>query len=532
MRAPAIKPALFLSVREALRSPDSTSIRPKIVESTTSREFVQRWFLALGCFGLLLFFFSPSWAAFSLWARVPEMGGMLEVRRGASVLAQVAHPGAEIADPLHRAIQWRLLFPIIGHLFHLPTPVFFGLADLGCLCVLGYVVSLLRRSQYGWIDAALGTLTIGAASWLFVSTGWLGYFDSWLALALLIVAFAEHRWAVWAACLWAPWVDERFVVAVPVALLCRWLRDRLDATIEAERRFDARNDLVIPLILAAAFGVVRLWGVSRWTATGATVSGYFAGKSYLDAPPERLLLGAWEGLRAGWVLIVVAVLLLRGWAVGAAAVGIAAVLMTALGLATAQDYSRSMTLLLPLSLWGLLLMGRERPKWRRPLLAGTTAAALLLPAHHVMQDAVNPIYYLYHELAAFDSPVPAAMPELRELRALHELEDGDFAPAEADLTLAIKLSDHPESAARQRGRLYAAQRRWEDAKRDFSTVVERDPDNPEGWFLRAQVELAMHDFEASRADLEHAKSIAPPEWSKRPDVTRMAELLTRASAQR
>ena len=38
--------------------------------------------------------FSPSWAAFSLWSRVPEMSGLLEVRRGASVLAQVAHPGA------------------------------------------------------------------------------------------------------------------------------------------------------------------------------------------------------------------------------------------------------------------------------------------------------------------------------------------------------------------------------------------------------------------------------------------------------
>jgi hypothetical protein len=39
---------------------------------------------------------------------------MIEVRRGASVLKQVAHPGAAISDPLHAAIPWRLLFPVAG----------------------------------------------------------------------------------------------------------------------------------------------------------------------------------------------------------------------------------------------------------------------------------------------------------------------------------------------------------------------------------------------------------------------------------
>ena len=48
---------------------------------------------------------------------------MLEVRRGASVRLQVEHPGIAIPDPLHGVIQWRLLFPVIGHVLHLPPPV-------------------------------------------------------------------------------------------------------------------------------------------------------------------------------------------------------------------------------------------------------------------------------------------------------------------------------------------------------------------------------------------------------------------------
>jgi hypothetical protein len=42
------------------------------------REILLRWLLALGRFAALVFFFSPTWGAFRVWSRVPEMGGMLE----------------------------------------------------------------------------------------------------------------------------------------------------------------------------------------------------------------------------------------------------------------------------------------------------------------------------------------------------------------------------------------------------------------------------------------------------------------------
>ncbi|MSU50040.1 MAG: hypothetical protein EXS37_13300, partial [Opitutus sp.] len=139
--------------------------------SNPSREIVHRWLLATASFALLMVFFSPSWGAFRLWSRVPDLGGMIETRRGASVLAQVEHPGAMVADPLHRAIQWRVLFPAIGHVLHLPPAPFFGLAHVGCLLVLAYLVRLLRVAGFAWTDTALASLTLGAASWFFTSTG-------------------------------------------------------------------------------------------------------------------------------------------------------------------------------------------------------------------------------------------------------------------------------------------------------------------------------------------------------------------------
>jgi hypothetical protein len=171
------------------------------VSPRSPRELLRRWLLACRVFAVLLFFFCPQWAAFRLWARVPELAGMIEVRRGVSVLAQAA-AGAAITDPLHAAIQWRLLFPVIGYLFG-RSPFFpFGLAHVGAVFVLVWPVTLARRAGLAWFRTAAAVIGLGAALWCFTSTGWLGYCDSWLAVGLLLAVFAKARGLAWAACLW------------------------------------------------------------------------------------------------------------------------------------------------------------------------------------------------------------------------------------------------------------------------------------------------------------------------------------------
>ena len=142
-----------------------------------------------------------------------------------------------------------------------------------------------------------------------------------------------------------------------------------------------------------------------------------------------------------------------------------------------------------------------------------------------MNARVNPLFYRYHERAAFDRPPPAAMSELYELHAFHAMGRGEFAAAEAHLALAITLARNPASPAKQRGILAASQQRWPDAHRDFSTMVEHDPKNPDAWFMRAQSNLALNQPAAARSDFDHARLLAAADWSTRPDVARFRNRL-------
>lgn len=490
--------------------------------TTPPREHLHRWLLALGVFALLIVFFSPAWGAFRLWSRVPEMGAMIEVRRGVAVLAQIENPGAPPADELHRAIQWRLLFPLIGRALHLPPVLFFGLAHLGAALALAWMITLLRRAGLAWKETGLVAIILGAASWFFTSTGWLGYFDSWLALALLVAAFAERRWLVWLACVIAPWIDERFVAAAPLVLLCRWLHRPAEVTV--------RRDALVPAAILAAFLAVRLGLLAPRSGEGATVGSYLAVRDYLDAPLSRLALGVWEGLRAGWAFVAVAIALLWSRPGHALALAAAAVVLAALGFATAQDYSRSITMLLPVAMLGALLAAAARPAWLPPTLRVAAVVALLVPAHHVMNDRVTPIFNLHHALDALDNPPAAAMPELYELRALHAMGRGEFARADADLALAIRLASNPASPAKQRGILAATQGRWSDARTYFALMAEHAPSDPDAWLMCSQASLALNELVRARTEIDRALGLAPPDWKTRPDVARVLAKLNPAPA--
>jgi tetratricopeptide (TPR) repeat protein len=486
------------------------------LDALTPSERTRRWLLAAGCFGLLIFFFSPSWAAFSYWARIPELGGMIEVRRGASVLEQVQHPGAPIADRLHGAIQWRLLFPLMGRLLHLPSWALFGLADVGCVLVFGFTISLLRRHGLGFTRAALATIVFGAGAWFFASTGWLGYYDSWVVFALLLVAFAESRTVVWCACIWAPWVEERFVLAAPLALLCRYL-DRSERGLP----FDWKREVTAPAALLAGFVALRLGVLGSRSAANAQPNNYLAAFDVRQAPLSRMIFGVWSGLRAGWLLVIAAVALVarrnraQGWALGAAVLVLGLV-----GLLTAQDFGRSMMLVTPVAVLGAVIAARAMPPWFAKVLPLAAGAALLLPAHHVMSDRVAPIYYLYQALDAYDSPPRAVMPEVIELEAIRAMQNGDFATAEKGLTMAIQLAANPADPAKQRGVLRASQGRWKEAAEDFALMAKYEPKNPDAWFMCAQSALATGDAATAQSNLQRALDLAPDGWTSRPDVAR------------
>jgi hypothetical protein len=346
----------------------------------------------------LLAAFCPDWWAFRLgtapaWEGVREPAERRAVERailgehglrGHFVLRQVEEVTPPIDDPNHAIIRWRLLFPLTGRLLHLPAWVTLGLAPAGCLvlCVAlawaGWRLLPARRRGV----AELGGLAVvaGATAPVFTSLGWLGYYDAWVAVGLLVVAHARSWWPVVLACVLTPWVDERFVLGLPLALAVRWgvAGGGGDGWWQWFRR-----EAALPVALTMGFALVRLH--LGGTAGSPTVEDYFrqfvAGTGVTAG--DRLV-GAWEGLRAAWIPVAVAMLL--PWWPGRERAGrllAVAVPFTAVaGLVTAVDLSRSAVLLLPVvplgGAWAAGWDGWRRWRWV------VVALALALPAHHVV----------------------------------------------------------------------------------------------------------------------------------------------------
>ncbi|HLY37267.1 MAG TPA: tetratricopeptide repeat protein [Candidatus Binatia bacterium] len=466
------------------------------------REDVGAVALALAVTAVLLRFFSPSWIAFRAWARVPELfsNGIL-VRRAVFVVRQIADPFVAIDDPLHRVVRWRVLVPLVGHYLHLPPMVVLALAHVGCVAVLAVIVRLGRAHGFTWSECALLAIVVGTASWFFVSTGWLGYYDSLLALGLVTVALVRRRWLVWLACLLTPWIDERFVLGFPLALVVRVLWDRPGSL----RRWSI-GEAVIPVALVAANVALRL---SVAGSSGSpTLAQYWAG---VDAhvPLWRFVFGAWEGLRVGWLVIAVAIGILVRQRPGdgiVLALGTIATLLAAL--VTANDLSRAATTVVPAVPLGWAV-ARTQTWWRRfyvgPLLA---AATILLPAHHVVTTFTVPINDLWYETHLLLDPPPPFAPGPYLQEAQRAASQGDGNRAESLANVALRLA--PEAAAYNvHGVILARQGRWQDALADFDRAITLDPSLAEAWMNRARSHAALGNAEAARSDARRVQAVAP-----------------------
>ena len=254
------------------------------------------------------------------------------------------------------------------------------------------------------------------------------------------------------------------------------------------------------------------------------MGGYFDQFAAFDAPLTRVVFGMWTGWRLAWMFVFFAIVAQwrRGrWMGLVLSAGAAAVAFVGLG--TAQDFSRSMMLLSPLALLGGVWAARQvrLQRWMPVMVS----LSLLLPAHHVMSDRAVPIYYVYHELAAFDTPPPAVTAELHELKGIQAMQRGEYVVAAEALSLAIKLARNPASPSKQRGVLFASQQQWKQAREDFSTMIQYEPKDPDGWFLRAQAEFGMGNPSAAAADFKQAVAIAGPGWTERADVSRFRSKL-------
>lgn len=338
---------------------------------------------------LSVFFFSPI-----LWIVRQPTPGSYQWDRATTFLKQCEDP---LRSDIETAMQWRLLPPLVAHALHLPGRTPLALPWLGAVIAIAYVAVLFRRRCADPRAALGGTLTFVSTSAINVPFGLLGLNDAWIWLGLLAVAFGRAAWAAPLACLLCPWVDERFVIGFPLA----WLIARID------RREPILSRALLVALWLVPYLSLRLILPQLNPAISAAQSGFliYVLQSFPTIAP-LIPLGWWFGLRAAWAGVAFAVFRcpppyrLIGALTLFVTVGVTAVL--------AHDLSRSIAIIIPLSLLGGFELIRHHPTHAPRVLLAIGCISLLLPAAHVIYHTIQPISPFPVELIRVLRPITQA----------------------------------------------------------------------------------------------------------------------------
>ena len=268
----------------------------------------------------------------------------------------------------------------MGNALRLSPTLFLGLPFAGCFATLFYVARLCQREQLIWFDTLFVTILCAISPWYFVSTGWLAYFDSWLVLCLFVATFSPHIASLIAVGLLAPWIDERFVLGLPMILATRYAWDKHR---EPETPFRWTNTLAL-CVSVSVYLIIRL---TSFLSDGDRVTGVYTAQHtelIQEVPVLTFVEGLWQGHRVMWLFV--GAFLVRGfqlWPKPFFALATGVTLLSAIGsLVIAGDMHRSLEILLPVTVAGMLMIRKWRPELLPALPLVVMVAGLLLPASH------------------------------------------------------------------------------------------------------------------------------------------------------
>jgi hypothetical protein len=490
--------------------------------------------ISLGAAFAATFFFCPrfvEWRSLKLGMEQPPRP-YPEVIRAVDALEQIKHPFEPVHNPtVNRVITWRLLFPVTWHYLHLPHWLYLATPHLGCLLTLGLIAHLvLQRTGNRWW-AFLAALLMATCNWFFVSMGWLAYFDSWAIGGLLLLAFGNSRVVLALVCLLSPWIDERFLLAVPLCLVIRTVDGRQG---EGRGSRDLLWDCVaalVPCLLYPLLRVVLACGGIGGNETSDYVRNYFTWTRITSISPIRYLEGTWHALRSGWFVVFVPVWFL--WTTHRRVLGgtLALVLTGTLAVCmlVADDLSRTICLISPLLLLGVLEIVRQQPHLARIALPTLVAANLVLPAYSIITCMQPwPIFYFHAEMDHWRHPPPYLVPEAYMQRGIQFAIQRNFSQAEHCFAVALKLDGDFAPALLNRAVMRFNQGDLDSARQDAEHAVRVNGNDPEAYFVRAMVRLRVADASGAVADLEKALQIAPPEWPRRREAQ---DMLIKAKSQ-
>jgi hypothetical protein len=320
----------------------------------------------IAALGLSLFFFSPKY-----WLMVHPVPESLEWNRAFSFLHQCADPFDQKVEP---AMRWRLLPPLVAHAAGLTGMAALAIPYLGLLALLSYWTAAAERLFSDRLTAFLLTILLGSTSAVITVTGWLGLNDAWFLLGVVAVAAGTGWPSLIFSSLLAPWVDERFLLALPLALFCRWwLSGR---PLGFHRKISCAALALLPYLGIRT--VLSLRGHDH-TSSQFLIGALRVVPIYL--PFGRL--GWWMGYRAAWIILLLAPM--EWWSNASRLTFFAGLGCTLAGFGCitvlASDLSRSTNLLLPLLFCGARALQRRTAAPERTYiwLGATTAANLLIP---------------------------------------------------------------------------------------------------------------------------------------------------------
>lgn len=491
---------------------------------------------------IICFFFCPRYVWWRGFDELPARNTP-EVNRAYDTWEYAKDPSYEIKNPSNQVVRWRVLFPRLAYYLHLPRTLFLSLSHIGCIVALAVVFDLMRRETGSRRDAFFSTLLFGSGSWFFTSMGWLTYFDSWYILGLILVSFVRSYWVVAAACVITPWIDERFIITLPVCLLVRalyfdWLRTQ-----------DWKAFWVSALIMAGLTGpYVALRLAAMFGGWDEQSSEHM--KQHLDNQfaLSRYFRGTWHGLRFGWAFV----LLLLGVVAAAAAPAKSREAMQAWtsgfrergGIAqttlffflppvfallcwlvipgicillqriVAGDISRTAAAPVPAAIMGAILLYRLSPQWFSRVVPWLALLNLAAPAEHTITTFEIPIRYVYAE---YDNvTTTASSMDQRGWQLFQQISGQTNHPQYREaidasrqyLDAAVAFSPDYWPARFHRSQFRVSQNELPGAFEDANQIVRNDPGLPEGYFVRASVLQAMGKLREALSDLETAARIA------------------------
>jgi tetratricopeptide (TPR) repeat protein len=438
----------------------------------------------------------------------PEISSQPELMRAYCAIVQLHEPWSPINNEVHRVLEWRLFFPVLCHYLHVPDRLFLCLPDIGCLATLTLAGWMIWRETTSIVVTAATLLILSTSSWFFVSTGWLGYFDAWVIFALFIAAFLDSRPILIITGLIAPWIDERFIFALPLCLAIRTLR------------FNEPGSRVWPQLWregAAFLPGTSVYFVARFTGETLhfrnTAAQYAEAGLFFSAPLAKLSRGLWEGLRLGWLVVIAgifcAVRLDR--ARGLAICG--GVFLSLTTLLLAADISRSASIVVALVVAGVTLAWRIWPRVVSFALPAIAIGQLLLPARHVVASFDVPITNFRNALALQRNKPAIINPLAYNAAGVQAFAANDYAKARVAFETAVALAPHLAEARVNLGVVLFVTGDRIQGMRELDRVLLDDPDLHLARLARAKLRHAVGDHIGALADLQELHRRTGPDWT-------------------